>query len=128
MSWSKKSKAILIALFASAIVALFIVTKIMYAPHEKTADVEAVFKGQASDFINDITTDTTLTAGITVELIGEVSDVADSTAVINGNVFCQFSGEKITFKAGEKITVKGRFIGYDDLMEEVKMDKCILKK
>jgi len=61
-------------------------------------------------------------------LVGDVTNVSDSTAVVNGNVFCQFSGEKITFKVGESVTIKGRFIGYDDLMEEVKMDKCILKK
>jgi DNA/RNA endonuclease YhcR with UshA esterase domain len=128
MSWSKKSKYIIITFFVGGIVGLFVVTKIMYAPHEKTEDTEAFFKGKAANFITNINTDTTLTAGITVELLGEVTNVKDSTAVINNNIFCQFSGKKITFKTGDSITVKGRFIGYDDLMEEVKMDKCIQKK
>ncbi len=128
MSLSKKSKTILTGVFIGVIVVLFGITKIVYAPHEKTEDIEAVYKGKASDFISNIGTDSTITAGIIIELSGEVTTIEDSTATINNNIFCQFSGLKNTFKVGENILVKGRFIGYDDLMEEVKLDNCILKK
>jgi hypothetical protein len=128
MSLSKKSKTIITVLFIGAVVTLFAVTKIIYAPHEKTEDLEAVYKGKGSDFISSIGTDTTLTAGIIIEISGEVTSLEDSAATINGNIFCQFSNQKITLKTGEIALVKGRFIGYDDLMEEVKLDKCILKK
>jgi hypothetical protein len=107
---------------------LFTVAKIMYAPHEKTEDIESAFSGQASDFISKIGTDSTLVAGMTIEISGVLTAVGDSTASLNNNIFCQFSGEKNKLKVGENVLVKGRFIGYDDLMEEVKLDKCILKK
>ena len=34
---------------------------------------------------------------------------------------------KVNVKKGDKVTVKGRFIGYDDLLEEYKMDNCVIE-
>lgn len=128
MSLSKKSKTILTAIFVGIIIVLFTITKVMYAPHEKTVDIESIYTGKASDFISNIGTDSTIIAGITIELSGDVTSIVDSTATLNNNIFCQFSDFQESLKVGESINVKGRFIGYDDLMEEVKLDNCILKK
>ena len=128
MSLSKKSKLILTVIFIVSIVLLFIVTKIIYAPHEKTADVESAYKGKASDFITSINIDTTITAGIVIELSGRVTSVLDSTITIDNNIFCQFSNQPIPINLGENVLVKGRYIGFDDIMGEVKLDNCILKK
>ena len=128
MSLSKKSKLILTVIFIVSIVLLFIVTKIIYAPHEKTADVESAYKGKASDFITSINIDTTITAGIVIELSGRVTSVLDSTITIDNNIFCQFSNQPTLINLGENVLVKGRYIGFDDIMGEVKLDNCILKK
>lgn len=128
MILSKKSKLILTVIFIVSIVLLFIVTKIVYAPHEKTADVESVYKGKASDFITNMNIDTTITAGIVIELSGRVTSVLDSTITIDNNIFCQFSNQPTLINLGENVLVKGRYIGFDDIMGEVKLDNCILKK
>ena len=128
MSLSKKSKLILTVIFIGFVVLLFIVTKIVYAPHTKTADVESLYKGKASDFITSINIDTKIIEGVVVELSGKVTSVLDSTITINNNVFCQFSIQLPPINLGESVLVKGRYIGFDDLMGEVKLDKCILKK
>ena len=70
MSLSKKSRTTLTAIFVGIIIVLFAVTKIMYAPHEKTVDVESVYTGKASDFISNIGTDSTIVAGIINEIFG----------------------------------------------------------
>jgi len=128
MNWSKRSNFILVVFFVGVMFAFFVISNVLYAPHKKTKDVEAFFKGNTANFIISIKTDSTLVAGIIIELSGKVTNVGGTNAVVNGNVFCQFSDEKISLEDGEYVIVKGRFIGYDDLMEEVKMDKCILKK
>ena len=128
MSLSKKSKLILTVIFIGFIILLFIFTKIVYAPHTKTADVESIYKGKASDFITNINIDTTIIEGVVVELSGKVTSVLDSTITIDSTVFCQFSIQPPQINLGESVLVKGRYIGFDDLMEEVKLDNCILKK
>ena len=44
---------------------------------------------------------------------------------LNEVIFCQFIDSiDSDFKPGMSITVKGRMIGYDDLLEQVKLDQC----
>ena len=128
MSLSRKNKSILTAIFIGIIGLLFLVTKIVYAPHEKTVNMEAIYKGKASDFISSVRTDSSITNGVIIELSGEVTSVLDSSATIDNNIFCQFSVQPLVLKVWTSILVKGRYIGYDDLLEEVKLDNCILKK
>jgi hypothetical protein len=35
---------------------------------------------------------------------------------------------KAAIKAGDAIKIKGRFVGYDDLLEELKMDQVSILK
>lgn len=64
----------------------------------------------------------------TIEISGLVSEINKTEITIGDMVFCQFL-EPITqqgIQLNSKITLKGRFIGYDDLLEQVKLDQCII--
>jgi len=128
MSLSKRNKSILTTTFIVSVFLLFMITKILYAPHKKTIDIEASYKGNAAEFITDLGSDTTIKIGVIIEILGEVTLLVDSAVTINNRIFCQFSNQKPSFKIGDTLVVKGRYIGYDDLMEEVKLDNCILKQ
>lgn len=61
----------------------------------------------------------------TVQVKGIVSNIGEMSMVLNGNIFCQFQEpieENVELK--DFITLKGRCIGYDDLLEEIKLDQC----
>lgn len=64
----------------------------------------------------------------TIEISGNVSEINENEITINDMVFCQFSEKTIQqeIKLNSKITIKGRFIGYDDLLEQIKLDQCII--
>ena len=60
----------------------------------------------------------------TIEVSGTISELNAFDLTLDGSVFCQFSS-KIKINAKDVI-IKGRFIGFDDLLEEIKLDQCIL--
>lgn len=65
----------------------------------------------------------------TIEVTGDLSsiDVETKSIVINEKLFATFKGGiPKTLKPNSKIKIKGRFIGYDALVEELKMDQCVL--
>ncbi|QOG00931.1 hypothetical protein [Flavobacterium sp. MDT1-60] len=64
----------------------------------------------------------------TIEITGKVTKETDSVIILESTVFCLFT-QKIKEKhINNKVTVKGKCIGYDELFEEVKLDQCTINK
>lgn len=64
----------------------------------------------------------------TITVTGSVSSVEDGAATIDGSVFAGFSEKNQNLKEGDRIKIKGRCIGYDDLFEIVRLDQCAIIK
>lgn len=63
----------------------------------------------------------------TVEVSGLISDINTNDITIDDKVFCQFSsGTQTSKNKNATIKIKGRVIGYDDLLEQVKLDQCTI--
>lgn len=64
----------------------------------------------------------------TIAISGNVTEINENEITINDMVFCQISEKTIQqeIKLNSNITIKGRFIGYDDLLEQIKLDQCII--
>jgi hypothetical protein len=65
----------------------------------------------------------------TIEVTGNLSniDLPTKSIVINDKLFATFKeGVPKTLHLNSKIKIKGRFIGYDALVEELKMDQCVV--
>lgn len=63
----------------------------------------------------------------TIEISGIITEINPTDITINDKVFCQFSSDIETLlNHGDQIKIKGRVIGYDDLLEQVKLDQCTI--
>jgi tRNA_anti-like len=63
----------------------------------------------------------------TIIVSGIISELNQNSVTLDGKVFCQFTKIINRFvKINTKIKIKGRFIGYDDLIEQVRLDQCSL--
>lgn len=120
---------ILIAILIIAIVGY----NYLYKDHRNIESEKVQFSLTAqqmhSEFKNDIDLSQDKYLNKTMEISGLVSEKNETEITIDDKVFCQFS-KKITkqgIQPNSKITVKGRFIGYDDLLEQIKLDQCIIK-
>ena len=64
----------------------------------------------------------------TIEITGKVTKETDSVVILENNIFCLFT-KKTKYKLlNNKVTVKGKCIGFDELFQEVKLDQCTINK
>ncbi len=59
-----------------------------------------------------------------VTIKGIVSEIDGNQIILDNTVNCTFKSIDSTIEVGQTITVKGRIVGFDDLMEELKLDEC----
>ncbi|WP_452603400.1 OB-fold protein [Pontimicrobium sp. MEBiC06410] len=83
----------------------------------------------AKEFAEDATTAETKYLNKTIMVSGNITEVNAKDLTINNTLFCNLSkgNETTKFKINDNITIKGRCIGYDDLLEQVKLDQCSIK-
>lgn len=124
-----KSKKLWIATILIGMLAAFGVYSYMYKPHAQIEEQKITFDGSASELKSKASSSETTLSNAIVALEGTVTSKADDGFTVDGSVFCQPKDlsmlSKITLD--KSIKIKGRFIGYDDLLEEVKLDQVILK-
>jgi hypothetical protein len=63
-----------------------------------------------------------------VAVSGVVSSVKDKEVILDGTVNCGFTTADASIANGQTITIKGRVVGYDDLLGELKLDQCSINK
>jgi hypothetical protein len=63
-----------------------------------------------------------------VAITGTISDMIGTQVIIDNSIVCNLKTADTTIKKGQKINIKGRVVGYDDLMQELKLDQCLVIK
>ena len=127
----KKNKIILVFLFfIIAAVGLYFY---LYKDHRDIASEKESYLVSANSIYDEFKKDETKSnqkyLDKTIEVYGKISslDSSTNTIVLDDKLTAVFT-DKIptnTLKLSA-IKIKGRFIGYDDLLEELKMDQCVL--
>lgn len=104
---------------------LFLLIEYAYQKEVPISEKEAVFTGNVSGFIND-----SIVENSVIVLKAVVSSIKAKEIVLENSISIQYdNSENKNFKAvnlGDLITVKGIYLGYDDLFEEYKLINCIL--
>ena len=93
----------------------------------KVSSVESIF----SEFSKNEQTSNKKYLNKVIEISGKVTQVdTDSNAIMmDGKVYASFKkNDFMNFNENENINIKGRFLGYDDLLEELKLDNCTVIK
>ncbi|HET8885996.1 MAG TPA: hypothetical protein VFM70_06550 [Salinimicrobium sp.] len=108
---------------------LLVVYKYVYQEHRNIQKEDAAFVVTADtlgkEFLSNTTKSESLYLNKTIEVSGIVTELKKDFLILDQKVFCDFE-ETPKAKIGDKISIKGRCIGYDDLMEQVKLDQCTL--
>jgi hypothetical protein len=65
----------------------------------------------------------------TIEVHGTITEMNTKTITLDDKVFCQFLNPlEHGLNNDSQLKIKGRVIGYDDLLEQVKLDQCTIIK
>ena len=89
---------------------------------------QVAFTGTTTAFITKFQENTTDWLNRVVVLEGVVTSKDENGITLNNQVYCQFSTKQKIVVAQQTLKIKGRFIGYDDLLNELKLDQCIIQK
>ena len=128
MSLSKKNKFFITLLVLFSSIGIVIYTYTMRAPttiENKKID----FIGSADELLLKITVDTEEWQDRIVVISGEVTSSDDKGIMLSSKIYCQL--KQVTdlqkINTSTNISLKGRIIGYDNLLEELKLDQCIIQ-
>ncbi|MGB0871081.1 MAG: hypothetical protein ACPG6V_13265 [Flavobacteriales bacterium] len=128
MALKKKSKLAIIVL-ALVVLGGIIGYKITYKAHETIQDMKVEYKGQAQDIVSVLSDAPEKWQNKIVELTGTISQIDQNGFMLNESIYCvKDKTSKSSLIENNSYTIKGRIIGYDDLMEELKLDKVIILK
>ena len=100
----------------------------LFSAPTKPADTAPEFMGPAQEFSYLVTDDLAFWINKVVQLTGEVSEVTEDGILINGTIYCQFDDPVIlkTITKNQRLTIKGKVVGFDELLMEIKLSQCII--
>ncbi len=123
-----KKKIIVLLVF---IVAAILAYNYVFQSHRNIETEKAEFTVTSIEIINEFSIDPIKSEkkylNKTIEITGKITEQSEKVVSLDNMVFCQFTNHINTvLKNNTQIKVKGRFIGFDDLVEEIKLDQCII--
>jgi len=127
----KKNTIVVILIFV--LIAGYLIYSYVYKSHRDIGSEKGSFTVTANVIHNEFKADeqkaTAKYLDKTIDVYGKISsiDSVENTIVIDDKMFAVFKDKMpADLKVSSEIKIKGRFIGYDDLLEELKMDQCII--
>ena len=130
----KNNKIIFISI-AVILIAAFSVYNYVYQGHRDIQSEKAAYTLKAIDFVKDFEGNeqeaTAKYLNKTIVIEGSLSSIDDTFVVLENVVFFALNKNEILPTSrllNTVVRIKGRCIGYDNLLEEVKMDQASLLK
>lgn len=98
-------------------------TSITHLKKEFSLDAEQIYM----EFQNDNKTFEEKYLNKIVGITGIVTDVQDSLIILNNKIVCIPNLKFRTLKINQPLKIKGRYIGYDELFDNLKVNECIIE-
>lgn len=106
----------------------------VFHEHRNIGEESPSFEINAAILIQEFRADTNASTekylDQTISVTGKISSIEDVNLAMDNGISCYFETALNNYDLllNTTITVKGRCLGYDDLLEEIKMDQCVLIK
>lgn len=128
MSLSKKSKIAFGSLAVIAII-VFAVYKYSMLPPTQIEDKKVDFTGTSQELLSKVQENAAEWQDKVVIISGKITSLDDKGFILSSSIYCQLkeSSKVSTLNPEKEVSLKGRVIGYDDLLEELKLDQCIIQ-
>ncbi len=123
-----KNKTLFILLFLSVVIC-FCSYSYIYKPHQNIETATVNYHGDSKEFLKLVKENAITWLDQTIVLTGVVCEIDKNGIILDNTIYCQFKKSKNSNVSNQtEITIKGNMIGYDDLLEEVKLNQCIILK
>ena len=128
MKFIKKYFPLLIILLAIAV--YFVWNK----PHKDYSNMKTDITISSLNFINEFKANSTLATEKYLNQIifvsGNTTDKLTKSVVLDNGIVCTLDSSSLKalglIQINNEISIKGRFVGFDDLFEEIRLDHCFI--
>lgn len=128
--FSNRKFRIALLVFSIVLGAAIVVQKVIYKAHPDINTQTATYSGSAEELIRLVKEDRNYWQNKIVMIDGPVNNIGVNDLLIAAQVYCQFD-DTLAIQAldtNDRISIKGRLIAYDELLDEIKIDQCIIIK
>ena len=103
--------------------------KYLYKNHRNIEQEVASVTVKAPELVSMFTAgDTKNILNKTIIISGTITEMDSQSVILDDMVHCVFEKYPENFQLQDKVSIKGRCIGFDDLFELAKLDQCSLTK
>ncbi len=114
------------------LVAVFTTYKFVYKSGRDIVNDKPDFKVTSFEIKNEFSVNQEKTLlkylNKTIQVSGKITNISSNNVVLDNFISAQLM-DTVFVNANNFITIKGRFVGFDDLLQELKIDQCtVIKK
>ena len=103
-------------------------------PHKDYSTMKADITISSSNFINEFKANSTLATEKYLNQIilvnGNITDKLTKSVLLDKEIVCTLDSSSLKalelIQINNEISIKGRFVGFDDLFEEIRLDHCFI--
>ncbi|MBS1534350.1 MAG: hypothetical protein JST78_04670 [Bacteroidetes bacterium] len=125
----KKSRIIGLALIIAIVIAIGVYWYVMHGGARNLASEDATYTVNAKDITQEFATNSERANKKYLEkavvVTGKVTEVHANQVIIDNSVVCLLQQPDSKIKLNQSIIMKGRVVGFDDFMGEIKLDQCL---
>ncbi len=129
MSLLKKNKTVFI-IISIVILSVGVISVYQYisCSPKKTVEIAPVYTGNANEFNYLVTDNLSHWISKIVQITGKVTQVNEDGILLNGTIYCQFEDihDLQSITENQNIVIKGKLVGFDELLMEIKLNQCII--
>ncbi len=125
---NKKFKVILFSILAIGSIALAGFNYAMYGGARNLSHEETAFAVSSKSILNEFVTNIDgankkyLEKAIAIK--GKITKITGTEVILDNSIICNLKDLDGSIHKDQMITLKGRVVGFDDLMGELKLDQC----
>ena len=116
------------------ILLLIVVYAVWNKPHKNYSNTKPKITIDSSNFINEFKANSTLATEKYLNQIilvtGNTTDKLTKSVVIDNGIVCTLDSSSLKalelIQINNNVSIKGRFVGFDDLFEEIRLDHCFI--
>ena len=124
------NRRLLIGLISVILIFATVYLYIMYGGGRNLANEKAEFTVTTSDISKEYSTNIDASNDKYIEkavaVTGKIISIDGNQVILENAIVCNFNAVETKIKVDDVVTIKGRVVGYDDLMQEIKLDQCFI--
>jgi flagellar basal body-associated protein FliL len=125
----KKSRIILIVILVIAASGVGVYNYVFHGGARDLASEETKYTVSSKQITDEFTANADVANKKYLEkavaIKGTITEVNATSVIVDNTIICNLKSKNAAIKKNQTVTIKGRVVGYDDLMGELKLDQCL---